>query len=156
MRSTTLPAAPVSLRSMASFAIMLATPAVNLFVISYETRAVGRLGSEVLLADAMQTRGDVAGSRWQTMPVPASGSEAHRAIEVKADGQDRVTQGDRSRWGRTRFFQRRQRAEEPVQARRDAELVVAVAPTAHRVEDEPLPVEQLAQRLPRDGDVLRQ
>ena len=100
MRSTTLPAAPVSLRSMASFAIMLATAAVNLFVISYETRAVGRLGSEVLLADAMQTRGDVAGSRWQTMPVPASGSEAHRAIEVKADGQDRVTQGDRSRWGR--------------------------------------------------------
>src|SRR5213592_1140858 len=100
MRSTTLPAAPVSLRSMASFAIMLATAAVNLFVISYETRAVGRLGSEVLLADAMQTRGDVAGSRWQTMPVPASGSEAHRAIEVEADGQDRVTQGDRSRWGR--------------------------------------------------------
>jgi cation diffusion facilitator family transporter len=43
----------------ASFGVMLATVAVNLFVISYETRAAGRLGSEVLLADALQTRADV-------------------------------------------------------------------------------------------------
>ena len=43
----------------ASFAVMLATVGVNLLVISYETREAGRLGSEVLLADALQTRGDV-------------------------------------------------------------------------------------------------
>jgi cation diffusion facilitator family transporter len=43
----------------ASFVVMLATAGVNLLVISYETREAGRLGSEVLLADALQTRGDV-------------------------------------------------------------------------------------------------
>ena len=45
--------------STASFLIMLVTVAVNLGVVAYESRAAERLGSEVLLADAMQTRGDV-------------------------------------------------------------------------------------------------
>jgi cation diffusion facilitator family transporter len=42
-----------------SFVVMLATIAVNLIVMRYETSAAIRLDSEVLLADAMQTRGDV-------------------------------------------------------------------------------------------------
>jgi cation diffusion facilitator family transporter len=43
----------------ASFVVMIVTVAVNLVVIAYESRAATRLASEVLLADAMQTRGDV-------------------------------------------------------------------------------------------------
>ena len=49
----------------ASFVVMLVTVAVNLAVVSYESRAAARLGSEVLLADAMQTRGDV----WSSLTV---------------------------------------------------------------------------------------
>jgi cation diffusion facilitator family transporter len=45
--------------SAAGFLIMFVTVGINLFVVSYETRAAERLGSEVLLADAIQTRGDV-------------------------------------------------------------------------------------------------
>ena len=51
--------------SMASFTVMLATIGVNVFVVSYETRAARRLGSEVLLADSIQTRGDV----WSSLTV---------------------------------------------------------------------------------------
>jgi len=51
--------------SIASFVVMLATIGVNLFVVSYETREATRLGSEVLLADAIQTRGDV----WSSLTV---------------------------------------------------------------------------------------
>ncbi len=51
--------------SMASFVVMLGTLGVNLFVVSYETRESRRLGSEVLLADAIQTRGDV----WSSLTV---------------------------------------------------------------------------------------
>jgi cation diffusion facilitator family transporter len=57
-----------------SFVVMLVTIAINLFVVRYETDAALRLDSEVLLADAMQTRGDVwtsatviaalVGARW--------------------------------------------------------------------------------------------
>ncbi len=43
----------------ASFAVMAVTVAVNLGVVSYESREAERLSSEVLLADSMQTRGDV-------------------------------------------------------------------------------------------------
>lgn len=43
----------------AAFVVMIVTVAVNLIVVAYETRAAERLSSEVLLADAMQTRGDV-------------------------------------------------------------------------------------------------
>jgi cation diffusion facilitator family transporter len=49
----------------ASFVVMLATIGVNVFVVSYESRAAERLGSEVLLADALQTRGDV----WTSLAV---------------------------------------------------------------------------------------
>jgi cation diffusion facilitator family transporter len=51
--------------STASFVVMLVTVAVNLGVVAYESRAAVRLGSEVLLADAMQTRGDV----WSSLTV---------------------------------------------------------------------------------------
>ena len=49
----------------ASFAVMLLTIGINLFVVSYESRAAQRLGSELLLADALQTRGDV----WTSLTV---------------------------------------------------------------------------------------
>ena len=45
--------------SLAGFVVMAATLVINLGVIRYETREGERLGSEVLLADALQTRGDV-------------------------------------------------------------------------------------------------
>ena len=45
--------------SVASFVVMLATIALNLLVVAYESREAKRLGSEVLLADATQARGDV-------------------------------------------------------------------------------------------------
>ena len=45
-----------------SFAVMLATIAVNIVVATYERRAGQRLSSEVLLADSMHTRSDVATS----------------------------------------------------------------------------------------------
>ncbi|HEY3042963.1 MAG TPA: cation diffusion facilitator family transporter [Vicinamibacterales bacterium] len=51
--------------SVASFVVMLATIAVNLFVVRYESHEAERLGSEVLLADAIQTRGDV----WSSLTV---------------------------------------------------------------------------------------
>ena len=51
--------------SIASFVVMLATIGVNLFVVSYESREAERLGSEVLMADALQTRGDV----WSSLTV---------------------------------------------------------------------------------------
>jgi cation diffusion facilitator family transporter len=51
--------------SMASFVVMLATMAVNAGVVAYESRAAERLASEVLLADAMQTKGDI----WSSMTV---------------------------------------------------------------------------------------
>jgi cation diffusion facilitator family transporter len=54
--------------SAASFVVMVATVAVNLLVIAYESRGAKRLGSEVLLADAMQTRGDV----WTSLTVLAA------------------------------------------------------------------------------------
>jgi len=43
----------------ASFIVMIVTILVNLWVVRYESREAERLGSEVLLADATQTRGDV-------------------------------------------------------------------------------------------------
>jgi len=60
--------------SVAGFAVMLATIGVNVIVVRFETREGSRLGSEILLADALQTRGDIwisgtvlialAGARW--------------------------------------------------------------------------------------------
>jgi len=54
--------------STASFLVMAVTVVVNLFVISYETREGQRLASEVLMADATQTRGDV----WTSVTVIAA------------------------------------------------------------------------------------
>jgi len=54
--------------STASFIVMLVTVAVNLGVVAYESREAERLGSEVLLADATQTRGDV----WSSLTVIAA------------------------------------------------------------------------------------
>jgi cation diffusion facilitator family transporter len=45
--------------SWISFAVMLATLAINVSVVRYESRAGRRLHSELLLADAMHTRSDV-------------------------------------------------------------------------------------------------
>jgi len=45
--------------STAGFLIMLVTVAINLWVVRYESGEARRLNSEVLLADALQTRGDV-------------------------------------------------------------------------------------------------
>ena len=54
--------------SAASFVVMLGTVIVNIIVIRYEGRAAERLASEVLLADATQTRADV----WTSLTVIAA------------------------------------------------------------------------------------
>ena len=54
--------------SLASFAVMVVTVAINLLVVAYESGEASRLGSEVLQADAMQTRGDV----WSSLTVIAA------------------------------------------------------------------------------------
>ena len=54
--------------SIASFVVMIVTVAVNLSVVSYESREGQRLSSEVLMADALQTRGDV----WSSLTVIAA------------------------------------------------------------------------------------
>src|SRR5262245_10522101 len=51
-----------------SFVVMIGTIVINLFVVSYESREANRLGSEILLADATQTRGDV----WTSLAVIAA------------------------------------------------------------------------------------
>jgi cation diffusion facilitator family transporter len=51
-------AAPPAI-GITSFLVMIGTVIVNLMVVAYESREAERLGSEVLLADATQTRGDV-------------------------------------------------------------------------------------------------
>jgi cation diffusion facilitator family transporter len=59
--------APPAIAS-AGFVVMVATVCVNLVVIRYESREADRLGSEVLMADALQTRGDV----WSSLTVLAA------------------------------------------------------------------------------------
>lgn len=54
--------------SPASFVVMLGTIVINLVVIAYEGREAERLASEILLADATQTRGDV----WTSLTVIAA------------------------------------------------------------------------------------
>lgn len=56
---------PAGRISYAGFVIMIVTIAINLVVVRYETRAARRLHSEVLMADALQTRGDV----WTSLAV---------------------------------------------------------------------------------------
>lgn len=60
--------APEHAITIASFVVMVVTVAVNLFVIWYESREAKRLSSEMLLADAMQTRADV----WSSLTVIAA------------------------------------------------------------------------------------
>jgi cation diffusion facilitator family transporter len=54
--------------TITSFVVMLLTVGVNLLVITYESREAERLASEVLLADAMQTRSDL----WSSLTVLAA------------------------------------------------------------------------------------
>jgi len=54
--------------SIASFVVMVVTVGINLAVVAYESREAARLSSEILLADAMQTRGDV----WSSVTVIAA------------------------------------------------------------------------------------
>jgi cation diffusion facilitator family transporter len=64
--------------STASFAVMIVTVGVNLFVISYESRAATRFGSELLLADAAQTRGDV----WTSLTVIVALAGARMGLPI--------------------------------------------------------------------------
>src|SRR4051794_3294027 len=64
--------------TLASFAVMAVTVGVNLFVIKYESREAERLASEVLLADAMQTRGDV----WTSLTVIAALAGARSGVPI--------------------------------------------------------------------------
>jgi cation diffusion facilitator family transporter len=64
--------------STASFVVMIVTVAVNLIVIAYESREARRLGSEVLLADAMQTRGDL----WASVAVMGALAGARAGLPI--------------------------------------------------------------------------
>ncbi len=64
--------------TIASFVVMLVTVGVNLFVIAYESREANRLASEVLLADAMQTRSDV----WSSFTVLAALAGARLGLPI--------------------------------------------------------------------------
>ena len=61
-----------------SFVVMIVTVGINLFVVSYESREAERLGSEVLLADATQTRGDV----WTSVTVIAALAGARAGLPI--------------------------------------------------------------------------
>jgi cation diffusion facilitator family transporter len=64
--------------SISAFVVMIVTVAVNLIVIWYESREAERLASEVLLADAMQTRGDV----WTSVTVIAALAGARSGLPI--------------------------------------------------------------------------
>jgi len=64
--------------STASFVVMIVTVAVNLIVIAYESREAKRLASEVLLADAMQTRGDL----WASVAVMGALAGARAGMPI--------------------------------------------------------------------------
>jgi cation diffusion facilitator family transporter len=64
--------------SIAGFVIMAVTVAINLFVVRYETSEAERLRSEVLLADALQTRGDV----WTSIAVIAALAGARAGLPI--------------------------------------------------------------------------
>jgi cation diffusion facilitator family transporter len=63
---------------LSSFVVMIVTVAINLLVIRYESREAGRLDSEVLLADAMQTRGDV----WTSLTVIGALAGARAGLPI--------------------------------------------------------------------------
>ena len=64
--------------TVASFVVMIVTIGVNILVVRYESREAGRLGSEVLLADAMQTRGDV----WTSVTVIGALAGARMGLPI--------------------------------------------------------------------------
>jgi len=64
--------------TIASFMVMVVTIAINLFVVAYESRAAERLASEILLADATQTRGDV----WSSLTVIAALIGARAGVPI--------------------------------------------------------------------------
>ena len=64
--------------SLAAFVVMVVTVAINLFVVRYESAAAERLGSEVLLADAVQTRGDV----WSSLTVIVALAGARAGVPI--------------------------------------------------------------------------
>ena len=64
--------------SAAAFIVMIGTFGVNLLVVWYETREAKRLASEVLLADALQTRGDM----WSSITVIAALAGARSGLPI--------------------------------------------------------------------------
>ncbi len=64
--------------SAAAFIVMIGTFGVNLLVVWYETREATRLASEVLLADALQTRGDM----WSSITVIAALAGARSGLPI--------------------------------------------------------------------------
>jgi cation diffusion facilitator family transporter len=60
------------------FVVMAVTMAINLVVVRYETAEGTRLGSEMLLADALQTRGDV----WTSLAVIAALGGARAGLPI--------------------------------------------------------------------------
>lgn len=64
--------------SATGFIVMGVTVAINVLVVRYESAAAERLGSEVLLADAMQTRGDV----WSSLTVIGALAGARAGIPI--------------------------------------------------------------------------
>ena len=64
--------------SAAAFIVMIGTYGVNLLVVWYETREAKRLASEVLLADALQTRGDM----WSSITVIAALAGARSGLPI--------------------------------------------------------------------------
>jgi cation diffusion facilitator family transporter len=64
--------------SITGFVVMAATVTINLWVIRYESREARRLGSELLLADALQTRGDV----WTSLAVIGALAGARSGLPI--------------------------------------------------------------------------
>lgn len=64
--------------SNAGFVIMAVTVVINLMVVRYESAAAERLGSEVLMADATQTKGDV----WSSLTVIAALVGARAGVPI--------------------------------------------------------------------------
>jgi cation diffusion facilitator family transporter len=64
--------------ALGSFAVMLVTVAINLVVVRYESREGKRLESEVLLADATQTKSDV----WSSLTVIVALAGARAGLPI--------------------------------------------------------------------------
>jgi cation diffusion facilitator family transporter len=64
--------------SIVGFVIMAVTVIVNIGVVKYESAAAERLGSEILLADSLQTRGDV----WTSIAVIVALAGARAGVPI--------------------------------------------------------------------------